>query len=246
MTQTKPDYLANIERAVEAMRAGRMCILVDDPDRENEGDVICAAQYVTPEIINFMKTHARGLICVPMAPERLRRAQPAADDREQHRQAGHGVHRQRRRRRGHHHRHQRRGHGAYDPRPGRPDRRSPQDLTAPGHVFPLRYHPGGVLQRHGQTEGAIDLCEIGGLFRGAVVCEICNEDGSMARQDDLRRIRREARPADRARRRHGALPAEEREPRAPRRPRQAADGVRRLLHLRLRGAAAPASTTSRW
>jgi len=184
MTEPKPDYLKNIDVAADALRAGRMCIMIDDPERENEGDVICAAQFITPEIINFMKTHARGLICVPLKAPRLDELQlPLMTEMNT---AAHGT--------------------AFtvsvDAAEGTttgisaadmahtiqvlvdPHTR-PQDLNRPGHVFPLRYHPGGVLKRHGQTEGSLDLCEIAGLFPGAVVCEICNEDGTMARQDDL-------------------------------------------------------------
>jgi 3,4-dihydroxy 2-butanone 4-phosphate synthase/GTP cyclohydrolase II len=184
MTEPKPDYMQNIEAAASALRAGGMCIMIDDPERENEGDVICAAQFVTPEIINFMKTHARGLICVPLKAARLDELQlPLMTEMNT---AAHGT--------------------AFtvsvDAAEGTttgisaadmartievladPQAR-PQDLNRPGHVFPLRYHPGGVLKRHGQTEGSLDLCEIAGLYPGAVVCEICNEDGTMARQDDL-------------------------------------------------------------
>lgn len=184
MTESKPDYIKNIDRAVDALRNGGMCILVDDPDRENEGDVICAAQHVTPEVINFMKTHARGLICVPLKPARLDALNlPLMTEANT---AAHGT--------------------AFtisvDAAEGtttgisaadmartigvlvNPDAR-PTDLNRPGHVFPLRYHTGGVLKRHGQTEGSIDLCEIAGLYPGAAVCEICNEDGTMARQEDL-------------------------------------------------------------
>ncbi len=185
MSESKPDYLRNIERAAEALRAGRMCIMVDDPDRENEGDVICAAQYCTPEIINFMKTHARGLICTPLSPERLDElklplmtemntaahgtAFTVSVDAAEGTSTGISA-----------------ADMAHTIRVLVDQAAQPQDLNRPGHVFPLRYHPGGVLQRHGQTEGSIDLCEIAGLYPGAVVCEICNEDGTMARQDDLR------------------------------------------------------------
>lgn len=185
MTETTPQYQMNIDAAVEALCTGRMCILVDDPDRENEGDVICAAQYVTPEIINFMKTHARGLICTPLLAERLDAIRlPLMTEMNT---AAHGT--------------------AFtisvDAAEGTTTgisaadmartirllvdpNANAEDFNRPGHVFPLRYHPGGVLKRHGQTEGSIDLLEIAGLYPGAIVCEICNEDGSMARQDDLK------------------------------------------------------------
>jgi 3,4-dihydroxy 2-butanone 4-phosphate synthase/GTP cyclohydrolase II len=184
MDTGKPDYVVRIERAVEALKAGGMVILCDDPDRENEGDVVIAAQHCTAGHINFMKKYARGLICVPLLPERLEMLQlPLMADRNtsQHgtaftisvdaaRDISTGI-------------------SAADmaetvriladPQAG------PDDLARPGHIFPLRYAPGGVLKRHGQTEGSIDLCRIAGLYPGAVICEVCNDDGTMARQRDL-------------------------------------------------------------
>ncbi len=182
---SKPDYEKRIERAVSALQHKRMVILCDDPDRENEGDVIVAAEYCTSEHINFMKVHARGLICVPLTPERLDQLNlplMASQNTSPHNTAftisvdaveGTTT-----------------GISASDMAKtvqvlANPQTR-PEDLGRPGHIFPLRYSPGGVLKRHGQTEGSVDLCRIAGLYPGAVLCEICNDDGTMARADDLR------------------------------------------------------------
>jgi len=183
--QEQQAVMTRVEKAADHLANGGMVILVDDPDRENEGDLVCAAQYCTPEIVNFMKTEARGLICTPLQPDRLEKLNlPLMTDANT---ATHGT--------------------AFtisvDAAEGTTTGISAQDMAAtirklvdpeakpadlrrPGHVFPLRYHPGGVLKRIGQTEGSIDLCRIAGLYPGAVVCEICNDDGTMARQDDLK------------------------------------------------------------
>jgi len=184
------EYVARVEHASSVLKAGEMVIIVDDPDRENEGDVVCAAQHCTPEIVNFMKAHARGLICVPLLPERLDEFKLPLMT--QVNTAAHGT--------------------AFtvsvDATEGTTTgisaqdmsvtirtlvdpHASPEDLRRPGHVFPLRYQPGGVLKRVGQTEGSVDLCRIAGLYPGAVVCEICNEDGTMARQEDLQAYSKE-------------------------------------------------------
>jgi len=184
MSEPKHDFKASIERAVEALKAGRMVIMVDDPDRENEGDVVCAAQYCNAEHINFMKTHARGLICTPMTPARLDELQlPMMTEANTASHgtaftisvdAAHGT---------------TTGISAADMaqtvRVLVDQNAKPEDLNRPGHIFPLRYHKGGTLKRHGQTEGSIDILKIAGLYPGAVICEICNEDGTMARNDDL-------------------------------------------------------------
>lgn len=187
MARSKPEFQLNIERAVEYLRAGKMVILCDDPDRENEGDVICAAQYCTTEQINFMKRHARGLVCVPLLPERCDELNlpPMTDSNTAKLSTAFTV--------------------SVDAAEGTTtgisaadmartvqvlaDRdATAQDLNRPGHIFPLRYHPGGVLKRHGQTEGSIDLCLAAGLYPASVICEVCNEDGTMARQEDLQRF----------------------------------------------------------
>jgi 3,4-dihydroxy 2-butanone 4-phosphate synthase/GTP cyclohydrolase II len=184
-TEAKKGYTARLDAAAEALRRGRMVILCDDPDRENEGDLLCAAQFCTAESVNFMKTHARGLVCVPMLPERLDQLElplMAEVNTSAHGtaftvsvDAAHGT---------------TTGISAQDmavtiARLAALDAQ-PGDFRRPGHVFPLRYVPGGVLKRVGQTEGSLDLLRYAGLSPVAVVCEICNDDGSMARQDDLR------------------------------------------------------------
>ena len=175
---------ATIPEAVEEIRAGRMLVVVDDEDRENEGDLTMAAQFVTPEAINFMAAQGRGLICLPLAPARcdalhLPLVSPMNTSRFgtafcESVDAAEGV---------------TTGISAADRahtirtaiRPGC----RPQDLARPGHVFPLRAREGGVLVRAGQTEAAVDLARMAGLEPGGVICEIMNEDGTMARVPQL-------------------------------------------------------------
>jgi 3,4-dihydroxy 2-butanone 4-phosphate synthase/GTP cyclohydrolase II len=182
MAVTTP--FATIEEAIEEIREGRFVIVVDDPDRENEGDLVIAAQFATPDTINFMATHARGLICLcvtsecalqlGLRPMTDRNEAPLGTDFTVSIEARAGV---------------TTGISAADRShtiqvaiaPGA----SPQDLVQPGHVFPLRAKPGGVLERMGQTEAAVDLARLAGLNPSGVVCEIMNEDGTMARVDDL-------------------------------------------------------------
>jgi 3,4-dihydroxy 2-butanone 4-phosphate synthase/GTP cyclohydrolase II len=176
---------ASIDDAIEDLRAGRMVVIVDDEDRENEGDVAMAAEMITPEAINFMATHARGLICLTITGERaddldLAPMTPcntspcgtaftvSIDAR------GRGV---------------TTGISAYDRTQTilasiEPSTR-PEDLGRPGHVFPLRARTGGVLERRGQTEASVDLARLAGLHPSGVICEIMNEDGTMARLPDL-------------------------------------------------------------
>jgi len=175
---------SSIEEAIEDFRAGRMIVVVDDEDRENEGDLTIAAQKVTPEAINFMARHGRGLICLAMTEERLDELQiPLMVTENQSNfgtafcisiEARNKV-----------------STGisaadraatiltALDPQT------RPQDLVKPGHVFPLRARKGGVLMRAGQTEAAVDLARIAGLQPAGVICEIMNEDGTMARVPQL-------------------------------------------------------------
>src|SRR3954465_4559129 len=175
---------ATVEEAIEEVRAGRMVVVVDDPDRENEGDLTIAAQFATPDAINFMATHARGLICLCLAEERADELglRPMTDHNEAplgtaftvSRGAREGV---------------TTGISAADRSRTiqvaiHPDS-TPHDLVQPGHVFPLRAKPGGVLERIGQTEAAIDLARLAGLNPSGVVCEIMNDDGTMARVADL-------------------------------------------------------------
>ena len=180
---------APIADAIGAIRDGRMIIVVDDEDRENEGDLTVAAEKVTPEIINFMARHGRGLICMPMTEERLAELdlpQMVPDNTARFNtafcvsiEAKHAT-----------------STGisaadraatvlaAIDPRT------RPADLARPGHMFPLKARDGGVLVRAGQTEAAVDLARIAGLYPAGVICEIMNDDGSMARVPDLIRFAR--------------------------------------------------------
>src|SRR5262249_48912968 len=175
---------ATIEEAVEDIRNGKMVIVVDDPDRENEGDLVVAAQFATPEAVNFMATHARGLICLCLTGERCE--QLGLPQMTQRNQAPLGT----------------AFPGSVGARQGvttgisAADRAhtiqvaidaasTPHDLVQPGHVFPLRARDGGVLVRAGQTEAAVDLARLAGLAPAGVVCEIMNEDGTMARVPDL-------------------------------------------------------------
>ncbi len=178
---------ASIEEAIADIRVGRMVIVVDDEDRENEGDLTIAAEMVTPDAINFMAKHGRGLICLPMTRQRLEELEiPLMVSENSSRfntafcvsiEASRGVST---------------GISAAD--------RSatvqtaiqadtvPTDLARPGHMFPLRAVDGGVLQRAGQTEAAVDLARIAGLYPAGVICEVMNEDGTMARVPDLERF----------------------------------------------------------
>jgi 3,4-dihydroxy 2-butanone 4-phosphate synthase/GTP cyclohydrolase II len=175
---------ASIEEAAADLREGRMIIIVDDEDRENEGDLVCAAERVTPEIINFMATHARGLICMPLTEERcdeLHLTMQVADNTsflgtaftvsiEARKGVTTGISAADR---------ATTILTAVDPKT------RPQDLARPGHIFPLRAKKGGVLVRPGQTEASVDLARIAGLNPSAVICEIMNEDGTMARMPQL-------------------------------------------------------------
>ncbi|HEY0547915.1 MAG TPA: 3,4-dihydroxy-2-butanone-4-phosphate synthase [Pyrinomonadaceae bacterium] len=178
---------ASIEEAAADIRDGRMIIIVDDEDRENEGDLVCAAEKVTPDIINFMATHARGLICMPLTEERcdeLHLTMQVADNTSflgtaftVSIEARKGV---------------TTGISAADRATTiltavDPQTR-PQDLARPGHIFPLRAKTGGVLVRTGQTEASVDIARIAGLYPAGVVCEIMNEDGTMARLPQLEKF----------------------------------------------------------
>lgn len=180
---------ALVEKALAAIRAGKMVILTDDEDRENEGDLVLAAQKVTPEAINFMATHARGLICLALTEERARRLQLPLMVQENASQfktaftvsveAAKGV---------------TTGISAKDRATTvkvcvAPNAKS-SDLVRPGHIFPLVAREGGVLVRTGQTEGSVDLARMAGLLPAGVICEIMNPDGTMARRPDLERFAR--------------------------------------------------------
>ncbi|MFN2611827.1 MAG: bifunctional 3,4-dihydroxy-2-butanone-4-phosphate synthase/GTP cyclohydrolase II [Solirubrobacterales bacterium] len=183
--ETKTDSpFATIEEAIEEIRGGRMVIVCDDEDRENEGDLVIAAQFATPDAINFMARHARGLVCLALTPERCGELHldlmPAKNESALKTaftvsiEAGQGV-----------------STGisaadrahtiqvAIDPHT------KPADIVQPGHVFPLKAKVGGVLERTGHTEAAVDLARLAGLIPAGVICEIMNEDGTMARVHDL-------------------------------------------------------------
>jgi 3,4-dihydroxy 2-butanone 4-phosphate synthase/GTP cyclohydrolase II len=177
----------SVEEVIEDLRNGKTIIVIDDEDRENEGDLVCAAEFVTPETINFMATHGRGLICMPMTQARL-------DELEIPLMVQDGVNTARRgtafcvsieaRQ------HITTGISAADRattiRKAVDPETKPSDLARPGHVFPLLARRGGVLKRAGHTEASIDLCRLGGLRPAAVVCEVMNPDGTMARLPELK------------------------------------------------------------
>lgn len=177
---------ASIEQAVEEFRAGRLVIIVDDEDRENEGDLACAAEMVTPEMINFMAREGRGLICMPLAEERCEELNLPLQVSERENNAGFGtaftVSIEARRG-------VTTGISAADRattiRTAADPRSTATDLVRPGHVFPLRARRGGVLMRPGQTEASVDLARIAGLQPAAVICEIMNDDGTMSRLPQL-------------------------------------------------------------
>ncbi|HTY02996.1 MAG TPA: bifunctional 3,4-dihydroxy-2-butanone-4-phosphate synthase/GTP cyclohydrolase II [Rhodocyclaceae bacterium] len=176
--------ISPIQEIVAEMRAGRMVILVDEEDRENEGDLVLAADHVTPEAINFMVTHARGLVCLTLTEERCQQLglwQMARDNKSPHStaftvsiEAAEGV---------------TTGISAHDR--ARTVKvavaldAKPSDVVQPGHVFPIMARPGGVLVRAGHTEAGCDLAKMAGLAPSSVICEIMNEDGSMARLPQL-------------------------------------------------------------
>ena len=180
---------ATVEEAIEEMRAGRMVIVADDEDRENEGDLICAAQRVTADHVNFMLKHARGMICVALTPERVDQLglAPMSDVNTEEQRTAFTV--------------------SVDAAPrfgvttgiSAQDRAKtiqvlvdpatvPADLRRPGHVFPLRAREGGVLQRVGHTETAVDLARLAGLYPAGVICEILDDDGTAARRPELEKF----------------------------------------------------------
>jgi 3,4-dihydroxy 2-butanone 4-phosphate synthase/GTP cyclohydrolase II len=178
-----------IEQAIDDLRNGKVIIVADDEDRENEGDFVCAAELVTPDLINFLTIRGRGLICLALTPEwcdRLGLPQMIRDNTEEMATAF-TVSIDAERRFG-----VTTGISAADRATTihvaiRPETQ-PGDLRRPGHVFPLRARPGGVLQRVGQTEASVDLARLAGLVPAGVICEILNPDGTMARRPELTRI----------------------------------------------------------
>jgi 3,4-dihydroxy 2-butanone 4-phosphate synthase/GTP cyclohydrolase II len=175
---------SSIEDAAADIREGRMIIIVDDEDRENEGDLVCAAEKITPDIVNFMARHARGLICLPLTEERCDELHLTTQVADNTSFLGTAF------------------TVSIDARKGittgisASDRATtiltavdpqarPQDLARPGHIFPLRAKNGGVLVRPGQTEASVDMARIAGLYPAGVICEVMNEDGTMARLPQL-------------------------------------------------------------
>jgi 3,4-dihydroxy 2-butanone 4-phosphate synthase/GTP cyclohydrolase II len=186
------EEFATIEEAVEDIRAGHVVIVVDDADRENEGDFVMAAEKVTPEAINFMATHGRGIICMPCERQRLEelRIPLMVAGKEGSLETAFAVSIDARGS-------TTTGTSAYDRATTiqavcRAETR-PEDIQMPGHVFPLRAHDGGVLKRAGHTEAAIDLTRLAGLHPAGVICEIMHPDGTMARLPELRRVAAEHR-----------------------------------------------------
>src|SRR6201995_23881 len=175
---------ATIEDALEDIAAGRMVVVVDDEDRENEGDLVMAAQFITPDAVNFMTRQAGGWICLALTPERcdeLDLELMTAKNESRHEtpftvtiEAAEGV---------------TTGISVYDQahtmQVAVDPTKGPDDIVKPGHVRPLKAKPGGVLERTGHTEASVDLARLAGLSPAGVICEIQNEDGSMARAEDL-------------------------------------------------------------
>jgi 3,4-dihydroxy 2-butanone 4-phosphate synthase / GTP cyclohydrolase II len=175
---------ATIEEAIEDIRQGKMVVVVDDPDRENEGDLTIAAQFATPEAINFMAKEGRGLVCLALTPDRceelgldlmaaknessFRTAFTVSVEAREGVTTGISAHDR-----------ARTIQVAVDPKA------RPHDLVQPGHIFPLKAKPGGVLERTGQTEAGVDLARLAGVIPAAVICEVMNDDGTMARVPDL-------------------------------------------------------------
>jgi len=182
----------SVEKAVDEIRKGRLVIVADDEDRENEGDLVCAGAAITPELVNFMATHGRGLICVALEQQRADALNlpPMAEQNTESQRTAFTVSVD--------------GHPRFGITTGisAADRARtirllvdeetrPADLVRPGHIFPLRAVPGGVLRRVGQTEASVDLARLAGLPPVGVICEIMNPDGTMARRPDLERFARQ-------------------------------------------------------
>ena len=225
MTSSPP--FAAIEAAIEEFRRGRMVIIVDDEDRENEGDLAIAAEMVTPQAIAFMATHGRGLICLAMTEERCDRlGLPLMVEQntstfgtaftvsiEARGKVTTGISAADR---------------AATVRAAIDPATRPEDLTRPGHMFPLRARRGGVLKRAGQTEASVDLAALAGLEPAGVICEIMNDDGTMARVPDLTPLRRAPRSPHRHRGRPHRIPSASRDTRPQGGVAGSADELRRV------------------
>ncbi|OLD99205.1 MAG: bifunctional 3,4-dihydroxy-2-butanone 4-phosphate synthase/GTP cyclohydrolase II [Candidatus Rokubacteria bacterium 13_1_20CM_4_68_9] len=183
---------ASIEEAIEEIRQGRMLLVTDDEDRENEGDLLMAADKATPEAVNFMAKYGRGLICVPMTGERLDELKISMMVSDNTAPLGTAFTVTVDARRG-----VTTGTSAYDRavtiRTMVDADSGPEDLTRPGHILPLRAMPGGVLRRAGHTEAAVDLARMAGCFPAGVICEVLDEDGAMARMPHLAELARQHR-----------------------------------------------------
>ncbi|MCP4713783.1 MAG: bifunctional 3,4-dihydroxy-2-butanone-4-phosphate synthase/GTP cyclohydrolase II [Deltaproteobacteria bacterium] len=182
--------ISRVEKAIKEIRAGKMVILVDDEDRENEGDLTMAAEMVTPEAINFMAKYGRGLICLTLTEEQCRKLElpmmvqqntsayetafTVSIDAVKGATTGISA-----------------ADRALTIQIAIADDVKPEELGRPGHIFPLRAMPGGVLRRTGQTEGSVDLCRLAGLKSAGVICEIMNDDGTMSRMPDLEKFAEE-------------------------------------------------------
>ncbi len=184
MNEDSRREFVTIEEGVEEIRAGRILVVVDDEDRENEGDLVMAADKVTPETVNFMAKHGRGLICMPMMGDRLEELQISMMVSDNAAPQGTAFTVSVDARRG-----VTTGTSAYDRavtiRTLVDPATRPEDLTRPGHIFPLRAMPGGVLRRAGHTEAAIDLARLAGCSPAGVICEVLDEEGGMARVPEL-------------------------------------------------------------
>lgn len=180
--------LHTVEQALDALRAGKNILVIDDPDRENEGDLICAARFATTENVNFMATHAKGLICMPMSAELADRlglppmVEANTDNHEtaftvsiDHKDTTTGISAEER---------------GYTARKAIEAQAQPSDFRRPGHMFPLRAVEGGVLKRAGHTEATVDLCRLAGLEECGLCCEIMREDGTMMRTTELKAFAR--------------------------------------------------------
>ena len=225
--------LISIEQALTEIRLGKMLIICDDEDRENEGDLFIPAEKATPEAINFMATYGRGLICLSMTGERLDHLQipMMVQDNTSAFQTAFCVSIE----------------AKHKTTTGisAPDRAAtvltaidpgtrPSDLARPGHVFPLRAKDGGVLRRPGQTEAAVDLARLAGLYPAGVICEVMKDDGTMARMPDLLTFSELHGVRHRDHRRPHQVPAQPRVPREARGPAQAPHALRRVPSHRLR------------
>ena len=189
MTEKSTGEFSSIDEAIDEIRAGRILIVVDDEDRENEGDLLMAADTATPEAVNFMAKHGRGLICVPMLGDRLDELGISMMVRDNTAPLGTAFTTTVDARRG-----VTTGTSAYDRaitiRTLVDPATRPDDLTKPGHIFPLRALEGGVLRRAGHTEAAVDLARMAGCAPAGVICEVLDEDGGMARVPDLMKLAR--------------------------------------------------------